>query len=41
MCFKNLREIKIFIETGDTQSLSFWSNFDLLFLTEDGQNRKL
>ena len=38
--FKNLRKIQIFTETGDTQSLLFWSDADTLFHPEDGKNKK-
>ena len=30
-CFKNIGKTQIFTETGDTQSLYFWSNFDPFF----------
>ena len=38
--FKNLRKIQIFTETGDTQSLLFWSGVDTLLLPEEGKNKK-
>ena len=34
-CIKNFLKNQIFIATGDTQNLHFWSNFDPILLPED------
>ena len=38
--FKAFWKIRISTETGRTQSLSFWSNFNPSLSTEDGRNQK-
>ena len=39
--FKNFLKTQISIETEDTQSLNFWSNFDPFFPPkEDGRNQR-
>ena len=39
--FKNFLKTQVFTETGDTQSLHFWSNFGPFFPSEeDGQIKK-
>ena len=36
----NIWKTQTFTETGDTQNLHFWSNFDPLFPPKDGLEKK-